>query len=301
MIFLKELTTLLRIIWQHPANRGARFSALKRFLLWQLWKRAMRTPVIVPVLDRRQFLVVPDSEFSSLVVYNRLPDWDELNLLQRVLRPDDGFVDIGANVGYYSVFASALVDRGPIHAIEANPRNVAVILKQKHLNDLAHLTVHGCAVGAGRGSIGFDPSLREMGAVSREAKAGVSLVECRPLDEIMAGVSTPCVAKMDIEGYEVEALRGASHVLQSRKIWLWVFENNPSGLKQQGTGSRALLEFFRTAGYTLLEYSEDPKACRVFQPAESAELCNLVACSDLGLLQARLGPQIHFTGTAATP
>jgi hypothetical protein len=69
---------------------------------------------------------MPDSKFSSLVFYTKLPDWDEMNFLLRVLRPGDGFVDIGANVGFYTLLASARCSSDCIWAAEALPRNIEV-------------------------------------------------------------------------------------------------------------------------------------------------------------------------------
>jgi hypothetical protein len=71
---LKEFQTLLRHVLDHPNNRKNRLCAAMRLLKWQLSKNISKKPVIVPVGNNRRFKVVCDSKFSSLVIYNRLPD-----------------------------------------------------------------------------------------------------------------------------------------------------------------------------------------------------------------------------------
>src|SRR5438552_12097044 len=103
---------------------------------WQMRKRISNKPQIIRVGMNRKFLAVTDSAFSSLVIYKRLPDWNESHFLLRFLRSSDNFLDIGANVDFYSVLASTIIKGGEIIAIEANPRNADIIRQQIELNHL---------------------------------------------------------------------------------------------------------------------------------------------------------------------
>lgn len=304
MNFIRELATLLRCIWFHPANRGHKMTAIGRFIAWQASKRILARPVIIKVRDRR-FMAYPDSPYSSLVIYNQLPDWDELGLLRRILRPDDTFVDIGANVGFYSVFASSLVGpAGRIHSIEPNPGNLKVLENQKALNALAYWTIHPCAVGAQTGTVRFSAETRDTGSVNNDAgESGSNLVvPCRTLDSLL-GETTQAVhsqiCKIDVEGYELEVLQGAKALIAQKAVWLWVFENNPTALLANGASSRQLLTFFRTAGYHLYRYSEDRIELKPFEAAEAPEFCNLLACADVAKLRVRLEESgLGFDGPA---
>ena len=107
-----------------------------------------------------------------MVIYNVLPDWDEMNFLLRFLRPSDGFIDIGANVGFYTVLASTVITEGPLLAFEANPRNVEVLRQQIELNRLANAEIFCSALGDSTGELKFSDSGRETGAVQNPDDPG---------------------------------------------------------------------------------------------------------------------------------
>ena len=159
-----------------------------------------------------------DSPFSSMVVYTGLPERDEMRFLLRVLRDSDGFIDIGANVGFYTVLASTIVTSGPILAFEANPRNLDVLRDQVQLNRLANAEVLGTALGSSNGELSFFDSGRETGSIATEGDVGGTLVKvpCSRLDDCLAARSLPwfVVAKMDVEGCEGLVLEGAAEVMR---------------------------------------------------------------------------------------
>ena len=161
---LSELRWLVGCVVDHPSNRGHRARAFCRFVWWQLRKRMTNAAAFVRVGQTRRFKVVCDSAFSSMVVYNGLPEWDEMRFLLRILRPTDGFIDIGANVGFYTVLASTIIADGPLLAFEANPRNLDVLRDQVALNKLAKAEIFGTALGNATGELSFMDSGRETGS-----------------------------------------------------------------------------------------------------------------------------------------
>jgi FkbM family methyltransferase len=293
MKFVQELLALLRCIWLHPANRGHKTAAIGRFLSWQLSKRVLHCPVIIKTGDRR-FIAHPDSPYSSLVIYNRLPDWDELGLLGRILQCEDCFLDIGANVGFYSVFAASFIGpAGQIFSFEPNPVNVKVLEQQKALNALAYWTIIPCALGARPGMVDFSAPTRDTGSVQvvQSPSSSQLSVSCKTLDLLLdrkEEMKNGGVAKMDVEGYEMEVLQGAQSLFSRKAIWLWVYENNPAALLSKGSSSRQLLAFFRSVGYQIFRFSEDRAELELFEKLDAPDLCNLIACSDIAKLRTRL-------------
>lgn len=64
-----------------------------------------------------------DLQIASSLLMHRNWDVPTTQLLERVLRPGDSFLDIGANIGYFTIFGAALVGfNGRVHAFEPNPR-----------------------------------------------------------------------------------------------------------------------------------------------------------------------------------
>jgi FkbM family methyltransferase len=122
--------------------------------------------------------------------------------------------DVGANVGFYTLFFSHLVGAGgKVLAFEPFPRNVALLRRHIELNRCANVTVFDAAIGDREGTTLFEeaPSA-SMGRVSDHGRLAV---ECRRLDRIVSeGFSPPDLIKIDVEGAESTVLAGAVEILQ---------------------------------------------------------------------------------------
>src|SRR6266487_3761280 len=164
--------------------------------------------------------------------------------LHLVMREGETFVDVGANVGYYSLrIAKEYLSKGvTIIAIEAHPGNYKALTKNVELNDFKCITAINKAVSDHRGIVTLyervDPKNRirsEFYSLSNSfihesnfvRPEGWSLeIECDTLDNIL-GEQRVDVLKIDIEGAEVSALEGATRILKKlRKIIVEVHGDN---------------------------------------------------------------------------
>ena len=289
---IKELVWLLGHVLRHPDNRRHRWRATLRFFHWQLHKRLRKTPITVRVGTNRSFKVVCDSSFSSLVVYNRLPDWDEMNFLLRLLRPADGFIDIGANVGFYTVLASTVVTVGPILTIEANPKNVLILREQIQLNDLQNTTVMDFALGNVAGEVAFSDSSRETGSLASgdEADGCVIKVPCKTLDAVLGSLALPdcTIAKMDVEGCEEMILQGGTKTLVQKRIGVWLFELADTGLKRHHSSAEQLVKIFNDHGYSVHYWDEESRRLGKRGDETDTDRANYIACLDAERIVQRL-------------
>ncbi len=287
-----ELRWLLGCVLNHPANRRHRIRAVLRFAWWQIRKRVSKRPAVVRVGANRKFKVLCDSPFSSMVVYNGLPEWDEMKFLLRVLRPSDGFIDIGANVGFYTVLASTVVTAGPLFAFEANPRNLEVLRDQVEINALTNAEVFGTALGNTTGELSFSDSGRETGSLATDLNSGAKLitVPCCRLDDCLAEHFLPeyVVAKMDVEGCEALVLDGATAAMQSGRISVWLFELNETALCKHGSSGEKLTGAFIEHGYSIHYWDEEHQRLGTKGDGRDASRENYVACRDVAALKTRL-------------
>jgi FkbM family methyltransferase len=292
---INEAVTLLRHICGHPRNRRQPWRGIALFLGWQAWKRLVGRPITVKVGRQRRFLVVPDSPFSSQVVYTGLPDWDEMNFLLRYLRPEDRFLDLGANVGFYTVLAATVIERGRIFSVEASPRNVEILRRQVEINGLAQVEVMPFAVGREDGTVRFATAQREMGSIVEEFDSSVGTMElpCRKLDTLLAASLAAgeeiALAKMDVEGCEMLVLDGAPQLLGRRLIRAWLFELGEGALRAHGYAPRDLLERFRQSGYSIHTWDEAGRELNPYDAERDTEHFNLIACLDAAETRQRLG------------
>src|SRR6266542_1227032 len=108
---------LLRLIWEHPANRNNRIAAVAKAALWQAYKRTIRRPLDLTVYGGLRLRAYPDShEPGRFIYYGGLPDYEEMTFMCRYLRQGDRFIDGGANVGAYTLLAASLV--GPTGSVD---------------------------------------------------------------------------------------------------------------------------------------------------------------------------------------
>ena len=144
-------------------------------------------------------------------------------MLRRLLPAFDRFIDVGANIGIYTLLASRYIrDGGQVIAFEPSPIELAKLLKTVEWNHLANVTVENLAVGASNEEVSFFESTTGAGALNRigkPAKANLAfrevIVSCRRLDDYFqdpAPVMT--LMKVDVEGFELPVLQGAADLIQ---------------------------------------------------------------------------------------
>ena len=175
-------------------------------------------------------------------------------VLQWLQGPAD-FVDIGANIGWYSlVAAQALRERGRVHSFEPEPANLEKLTANVRRNGLDNVTVNGWALGeheaAARLYLSPDHNLGDH-TLSAAADRRSVPVEVRTLDAY-PGISPdrPLVIKLDVQGHEVQALRGARRLLSGhpREV-VMLCEVSPALLLASGTSVEALLDELSGLGF----------------------------------------------------
>jgi FkbM family methyltransferase len=136
----------------------------------------------------------------------------------RQVQPGAVVVDVGANVGYFSLLAARLVgDTGVVHAIEPLPSTVRRLRRNVDLNPSRRVTIHDVACSDFEGEMEiFAASADNIGSASTlGGDHSEGRVRCVRLDSILADVDPAriSVVKIDTEGGEAAVLRGARKTL----------------------------------------------------------------------------------------
>lgn len=142
--------------------------------------------------------------------------------LLQLLHSGDTFIDVGANVGYYTVAAGQLVGpSGRVVAIEPQPQALS-ILRLNAQNLGANVIVVPSAVSDLEGETSFyirsagDTSSFFPDELAREIK-----VKVETLDNLCEKLSAVNFVKIDVEGYEMDVLRGARKTLSKHRPWVY--------------------------------------------------------------------------------
>lgn len=202
-----------------------------------------------------------------------MPDYREMSFILRYLRPGDTFLDVGANVGVYTLLAAGLVGpNGVIHAFEPGSLALLRLRENVALNKLKNVQIHEQALadhnGEGRLDVGGDDCVARL--VPKSAGTGVTgtaKIDCVTLDDCLAN-SVFAMAKLDIEGAEPLALRGAMNHLNSGNPPVLQIEMAGYS-KKYGVATHEFIAWLSSVGYDVgiydpvgnsIEYTDRPWA-----------------------------------------
>jgi FkbM family methyltransferase len=163
--------------------------------------------------------------------------------LVRNARPDWVALDIGANVGIYALLLSRLLTEGHIHAFE--PTETARLLRQNlAARHAGNVIVHELALGAHSGMI-EEPIYRLWGAAPE-----IRAYEFTTLDDFAqsAGLTRLDCVKIDVDGFDLEVLKGAAETLARFDPWVIVELNHALATRGQSVGEALL--WLTGQGYT---------------------------------------------------
>ena len=175
-------------------------------------------------------------------------------------------IDIGANIGYYSILASRLI--GPGHRVfsfEPQASMVRQLRRNIEVNGLHNVEVFPFALSDVAATATFQvplagfESLGSMRASGRFAVSRVVNVEAHRLDDVMTNCGNPRIGlvKMDAEGAELLILRGATELLSSDAKPTLVFEANEKSCRPFGYSVFDTLKFIHGFGYSLRQIDHE--------------------------------------------
>jgi FkbM family methyltransferase len=242
---------------QHPTS-----ALVARMRLWDHFKAlGIQAPVRIRwVQGLRLDLVLGNDQSRCLFVCGSFEP-NEFAYLERTLARDSVFIDIGANEGFYSVFAARRIGPGGlVVAVEPSPREHARLQGNVALNRLKNVRLVKRALGARRGRALLhiaDPEHNGQNTLGGFGHAGVEAVdhlevEVVDLDGLVdeLGLARVDVIKIDVEGAELEVLKGALKTLQRHKpvVLLELFD---AALRKQGASADAVVSLLQAQGYSL--------------------------------------------------
>ncbi len=186
-------------------------------------------------------------------------DWLEpltIALYEKLLRPGGVFIDVGAHVGFHSLVARAAVGpEGLVAAVEPQPYNAAKILANWRVNGFTNLKLFVAAAGEKPGAVWLhEQAASDRSVLSLDLSVGKNLpqayeVNLVTLDSVVdaCGGRMVDVLKIDVEGFELDVLRGLGEKLANVRQIIFEFLN-PAG---QEAKSHSLVEFLLSSGFEL--------------------------------------------------
>jgi FkbM family methyltransferase len=236
--------TLLRI---RPAPVA---SALKRIL-------RVKRRVIATVAGK--FYIDPASNFGYRLMNDGEYEKNTRETIEVILKSGHVFLDVGANEGYFSAIASRLVgDSGKVFAIEPQERLSAIIKENFRLNRVENAKIDSCAIsdkaGIAKFNLSPDTNAGSSGLFKTvRYKVPTQIVNTITLHELLDrhGIEYVDLMKIDIEGFEYEAILGSQMVFGKHRIKKLILELHPTILRRRGLNPSHITDFLERQSYTI--------------------------------------------------
>jgi FkbM family methyltransferase len=269
----RELTNLVARSLRTVRRAIAPGLDTRQFALGRAYGRFMHSAARLDYVDdvngHRMYLDDRDSLRLSVA---RVLEPAETHYFQSTLRPGDVAIDVGANIGYYTLlFAKCVGAAGHVHSFEPDPTNFGLLSRNVAHNGYGNVTLHHRAVWSERSELRLYLSDENRGDhrsyASEEARASIAIEAVR-LDDALAELPRVDLVKMDIQGAEHHALRGMQTLLERNLDVRLAMEFWPGGLARAGASAEALLDLLTDMRFAFLEIRDDTMQLRPIQKSE---------------------------------
>lgn len=281
---LKGLFKTLHFIYSHPLNRRGPFRGIIRFFRWQIGSRLIPYSIVVPFAGRSSLLMHRGLKGATQNLYCGLQEFEDMAFLLHFLREGDQFVDVGANIGSYTVLASGEVGAKTI-AIEPIPAAFKHLSSNVALNELSSkVRLLNMGLGSKREILHFTQHLDTTNHVAKDQTENTLAVEVKAFDEAVE-ITQNTLVKIDVEGFETEVLKGMTASLKNPDLRAIIIELNGSG-KKYGYEDAAIHQQLLDAGFQAYFYFPFE---RELQPREVySEERNTIYLKDLSFAARRV-------------
>jgi FkbM family methyltransferase len=222
-------TNTFSFFHHHSLSKKNILAAYIRFFKWQIKSTLLKGPFKHKFVNDAYLLVKKGMTGATGNVYVGLHEFNDMGFLLHYLQPNDCFVDVGANIGSYTILAAAAKKNQTI-SIEPDRNNFNWIQKNVTLNNCNHLvTIHNVALGKSKDTLKFSKQFDTVNHIVAENENSEFIeVEVDTLDNILYNTN-PSIIKIDVEGYETNVLKGALSTLDKKSLQAIIIELNGSG------------------------------------------------------------------------
>jgi FkbM family methyltransferase len=270
---MASIRSTLQFIARHPLSSRRPLSAYWRYARWQVESR-LCNEVVFEWIDRSRLVARNGMTGATGNIYCGLHEFADMAFLLHFLGPEDLFVDVGANIGSYTVLASAVCGARSI-SIEPDPDTMSSLRRNVEANGIgSRVRLVETAVGSQAGVIRFTVGHDTTNRVATDADGRTREVIAQTLDEILQGWN-PVLIKMDVEGYEPKVVAGAAETLKNPSLLAVLTE----------TADEPVCSALNTAGFQTASYDA---FARVLTAGRGHKSANVLFVRDLDACRSRV-------------
>jgi FkbM family methyltransferase len=227
---------------------------------------------------------LPSSFNRTFQAYIVKGGWEEetTRLFKELAKKGDTIVDIGANIGYYTLLASDIVgSEGKVYAFEPSPLNYDLLVGNIKLNNFNNVVAVQKAVSDRNGKLEFYLNDQDMGAhtIYKPDRVGKSVfVESITLDDYFKGKESPIdIVKMDVEGAEMAVIQGMDNIIKLNKNLKIFAEFNIPWVKRAGITPEyfisQLMNYYHFSITVIQDYTKHISSSKIKSTNELMSIC----------------------------
>lgn len=274
-----SLLHTLRFIATHPLNKKNPLGGWYRFIRWQVRARLINKPVVCDFATKSKLLVARGMTGATQNIYCGLQEFYDMAFVLHFLRASDQFIDIGANIGSYTILAASEVGAST-YAVEPLPATFENLQKNIRLNGLEkRVTSYNVGIGDREGTLSFTQGLDTMNHVALAGEAHTMEVPVHTFDQLFTP-EKPTLIKIDTEGFEAAVLAGMEEALNNKHIEAIIIELNDLS-KRYGYNDEQVHQRLIESGFSPYEYHPFERKLsqkESFGPHNTLYLRNLEFC-----------------------
>ncbi len=206
--------------------------------------------------------LVPGDRLSDVLAFTGIYEASLTRRITELGRRGGTMIDVGANLGYFSLLWTSMHASNRCIALEAAPRNVEILRKNVARNRMdERIRIVPCAAADKPGKVLFDlgpENQRGWGGIIVDDRNGQAIeVESVRMDEMVPLNEQIALLKIDTEGADTLVLMGCEHLLKAglvQEIW---FEQNKPRMQQIGIPFDAAQKYLESVGYTCTAHGSE--------------------------------------------
>lgn len=218
------IKTLIFIL-NHPCVKENRINAFFRYFFWQLNRFFGINSKVFQFTSKTKLYAIRGIASSTGNYYCGLMEFNDMAFLLHSLDNNSLFIDVGANIGSYSVLASGEIGAKSICFEPVNNTHKMLLdnLKLNFIEDLVE--TYKIGIGEKEQMIRITNDRDSTNHIINQNDIGEE-INIKPLDFLITKIKKPTLIKIDVEGYELNVLNGADKILNNKNVYGIIIEIN---------------------------------------------------------------------------
>lgn len=284
-------------IFNHPLASRHKTRAFFRFLLWQI-QSSFTTKQFFSKHFIGNIRFYAKKRLTGITgnIYTGLHEFEDMMFLLHFLQPDDCFMDLGANVGAYTLLAAGITGAKSI-SVEPVLTTFDILYRNISLNKLEDkIILINSGVSSENGMISFstgDDTTNHVIASDELTNTNSEEIEVITVDSLLI-YGSPALIKIDVEGYETEVLKGMQQTLSNPLLKCIIIELMGNGVRY-GFDEYEIHKAIIERGFVCCTY--DPFS-RALSETKQTHSSNSIYCRDINFIKNRIqqAPRINIMG-----